>query len=178
MKNKNNWPKFILGWAICFIIRLAPFRPPNVEPVLATTMPFSKGFGPEAGFLFGFLSIVLFDLMTQKIGVWTLVTAVIYGLLGLASYFYFQKRKSNSLNYLKFGILGTIAYDALTGLTIGPLVFKMPFMVALVGQIPFTVNHLLGNIFLSALLSPGLYRWVVENEKLSLAILKQKIAGA
>ena len=97
MKDKNNWPKFILGWVICFIIRLAPFRPPNVEPVLATTMPFSKGFGPEAGFLFGFLSIVLFDLMTQKIGVWTLVTAVIYGLLGLASYFYFQKRKRKGL---------------------------------------------------------------------------------
>lgn len=178
MKNKNNWPKFILGWITCFIIRLAPFRPPNVEPILATTMPFSKKYGPEAGFLFGFLSIVLFDLITLKIGIWTLVTAVLYGLLGLASYFYFQKRKSSPVNYLKFGIFGTIAYDALTGLTIGPLVFKMPFWVALTGQIPFTLYHLAGNILFSLVLSPVLYRWVIENEKFSLSFIWQKLAKA
>lgn len=175
MKNKNNWPKFVLGWITCFVIRLAPFRPPNVEPVLATTMPFSKKYGPEASFLFGFLSIVLFDLFTQKVGVWTLVTAVVYGLLGLGSYFYFRKRKSNSFNYLKYAIFGTIAYDALTGLTIGPLVFKMPFMVALVGQIPFTVNHLLGNIVFSIILSPAIYKWVVENKNLATDVILAKL---
>lgn len=176
MKNKNNWLKFIVGWFTCFAIRIIPFRPPNVEPVLATTMPFSKKYGPEASFLFGFLSIVLFDLFTQKIGVWTMVTAVTYGLLGLGSYFYFRKRKSNSLNYLKYAIFGTIAYDALTGLTIGPLVFKMPFMVALVGQIPFTVNHLLGNIVLSIILSPALYKWVIDNQNLSIDIIWARLA--
>ena len=175
---KKDWLKFLIGWLSCFAIRLVPFRPPNVEPVLATTMPFSKKYGPEASFFFGFLSIVLFDLATQKVGVWTIVTAVTYGLLGLGSYFYFKKRKSTSLNYLKYAIFGTIAYDALTGLTIGPLVFKMPFMVALVGQIPFTINHLLGNIVLSVILSPALHRWVLTNENLAADVVWARLLKA
>ena len=39
---QKNWVKFIIGWAAVFLARLLPFRPPNVEPVLATLMPFSK----------------------------------------------------------------------------------------------------------------------------------------
>ena len=175
MTHKKDWFKFLIGWLSCFVIRLAPFRPPNVEPVLATTMPFSKKYGPEASFLFGFLSIFIFDLFTQKLGVWTLITGVVYGLLGLGSYFYFQKRKSSPLNYLKYAIVGTLAYDALTGLTIGPLIFKMPFMVALIGQIPFTINHLLGNIVLSVVLSPALYKWVVTNENLATDVLWKRL---
>lgn len=178
MSSKKDWLKFIIGWLSCFVIRLAPFRPPNVELVLATTMPFSKKYGAEASFLFGFLSIVIFDFFTQKVGVWTLVTGATYGLLGLGSYFYFKKRKSSPFNYLKYAIFGTIAYDALTGLTIGPLVFKMPFMMALVGQIPFTINHLLGNIVFSIILSPALYKWVVINENLNLDVLWERLSKA
>jgi uncharacterized membrane protein len=175
MRYQKDWLKFSLGWLVCFIIRTIPFRPPNIEPILATTMPFSKKYGWQASFLFGCLSIFIFDLFTQKVGVWTLVTGVTYGLLGLASWFYFQKRKASQINFLKFAITGTIVYDALTGLTIGPLVFKMPFMVALVGQIPFTLNHLLGNVVLSLLLSPALYRWVVENKNLADEVVFKKL---
>lgn len=175
MKHKKDWLKFIIGWLTCFFIRLTPFRPPNVEPVLATTMPFSKKYGWEASFLFAFLSIFIFDFFTQKVGVWTLVTGIVYGLLGIGSFLYFRKRKSTPINYLKYAIVGTIFYDALTGLTIGPLVFKMPFMVALVGQIPFTVNHLLGNIVFSVTLSPAIYKWVVENKNLATDVILAKL---
>lgn len=45
-------------------------------------------------------------------------------------------------------------YDILTGLTVGPLFFQQPFLQALMGQIPFTVLHLSGNVTLALILSP------------------------
>ena len=172
---KKDWLKFIIGWVVCFGLRMIPFRPPNVEPILTTTMPFSKKYGWLAGFSFGFLSLIFFDLATLKLGIWSLITATCYGFLGVGAYFFFKNRKSTSLNYLKYAVVGTIAYDALTGLTIGPLFFKMPFMIALIGQIPFTLWHLAGNVVLSVTLSPFLYRWVLENRNLDPNVIWGKL---
>ncbi|MBP9749598.1 MAG: hypothetical protein KBD21_02615 [Candidatus Pacebacteria bacterium] len=159
--------KYLIGLVIVFALRLFPFRPPNVEPVLATAMPFAKHFGAWGGFLFGSLSIVLFDAVTSGWGVWTLITALAYGVLGAGAHYFFKYRESTVRNYVVFAIFGTLFYDAVTGLTIGPLVWGQPFMVALVGQIPFTLMHLAGNTAFAALLSPVLYRWVVTNRRLT-----------
>ena len=35
----KNWVKYAIGFVVCFAIRLVPFRPPNVEPVMTATMP-------------------------------------------------------------------------------------------------------------------------------------------
>jgi hypothetical protein len=155
--------KYLLGFIIVFAIRLLPFRPPNVEPVLATAMPFAKQFGVWGGFLFGALSIVLFDAVTSGWGLWTLITALAYGVVGGGAYYYFKNRESTRGNYVKFAIMGTLFYDAVTGLTVGPLLFGQSFMVALVGQIPFTILHLAGSVTFAFFLSPLIYRWVVTN---------------
>lgn len=173
---KNNWIKFIIGWAVVFLIRLIPFRLPNVEPVLATQMPFAKRFGWFGGFLFGFLSIVLYDSVTSGIGAWTWITAGMFGLVGVLAFFFFKKKKANPKNFLLFGILGTLLYDAVTGLAMGPLLFGQTFMVALIGQIPFTLYHLGGNIVFSLVISPVVYRWVVENDALEPSSIWDKIA--
>jgi uncharacterized membrane protein len=165
---KKNWLKFILGFITCLFIRLIPFRPPNIEPILATQMPFSKAYGAYAGFLFAFFSIVLFDLITQKLGIWTLLTAVAYGVLGLWAAFYFKNRKGGALDYALFAIYGTLFFDAVTGLSIGPLFFGQSFTEAFVGQIPFTAMHLLGNISFALTLSPIIHRYVIENSKLEI----------
>lgn len=171
-----GWLKLIIGWSLVFLFRLIPFRPPNVEPLLATLMPFSKRFGPVGSFFFGFLGIALFDAVTSGWGVWTLVTAVCYGALGAAAYYFFKNRAASVGNFLRFGIVGTIAYDAATGLTIGPLFAGQPFLVALTGQIPFTLLHLAGTIVFATFLSPALYRWVVQNERFELALFKARAA--
>lgn len=158
--------KYLIGFAVVFAVRLLPFRPPNLEPVLATAMPFAKQFGAWGGFLFGSLSIVLYDAVTSGWGVWTFATALAYGALGAGAHFFFRTRESTARNYVVFAIIGTLFYDAATGLTVGPLVWHQPFMVALVGQIPFTLMHLAGNVTLAAVLSPALYRWVVSNPRL------------
>ncbi|PCI29759.1 hypothetical protein COB55_01640 [Candidatus Wolfebacteria bacterium] len=172
---KTGGVKFILGWILVLLIRLLPFRPPNFEPMLATIMPYSKKYGMLPTFLFGFIGIVLFDIITGRVGMWTLITGVSYGALGIGAYLFFKKRKSSVTNYLTFGIVGTILYDAVTGLSIGPLFYNQPFMSALAGQIPFTLMHLLGTVIFSLAISPAVYKWVVSNNTLEIPFLWKKI---
>jgi len=180
MKNnfKNSWIKFIVGMVVVFGIRLIPFRVPNIEPLTATQMPFAKKFGPFFGFFFGFLSIVLFDTVTSGIGMWTWVTAAAFGFLGIGAAAFFKNRSATRKNFLIYGVLSTIAYDAVTGLSIGPLFWGQPFAEALFGQIPFTLYHLAGNIVFSLLVSPLMYRWVVENNAFEPVFLFRKLGLA
>lgn len=162
----KNWFKLALGFVVCLLIRLIPFRPPNIEPIMATVMPFGRAYGKTAGFLFAFASIVLFDCMVGKVGVWTLITGVAYGLVGFGAALYFKNKKSTAWNYTKYAIISTILFDAVTGFSIGPIFFGQSFMAAVIGQIPFTALHLLGNVSFAIVLSPALYTFVIENKKL------------
>jgi len=167
----NAGLKYLIGWTAVFLFRLIPFRPPNFEPMLATVMPFSKRFGVAGSFLFGFLGIVLYDAITSGWGSWTWATALCYGLLGVAAHYYFRNRDASVKNFLVFGIPATILYDAVT-MFIAPIFNGQPLAVALVGQIPFTLMHVLGTAVFATLLSPALYRWVVQNESFEFARLK------
>lgn len=176
MKNKKNWLKLTIGFVACIVFRLIPFRPPNIEPILVTVMPFGKAYGKITGFLFACMSIIVYDTITGMVGLWTIVTAFAYGTIGVWAAVYFKNRKNNSWNYAKFAIIGTLVFDAITGLSVGPLFFHQSFMTALVGQIPFTALHLIGNVGFAAILSPALYRFVIQNETLELefSLLKSK----
>ena len=164
MQKITDWTKIILGFGICLIFRLIPVRLPNIEPVLATQMPFAKVYGNSVAFMFGFMSIVLFDILTFRVGIWTLVTATAYGTLGVWSVFFFKKREMKRINYAKFAILGTIFFDAVTGLTIGPLFFNQTFVQACIGQIPFTILHLIGNVTFALTVSPLVYTYISTNK--------------
>jgi uncharacterized membrane protein YuzA (DUF378 family) len=161
----KNYFKFFATMLLCLLVRLIPFRTPNVEPILATTMPIGRVYGAFFGFSFAVLSILLYDLLTHTIGMQTIFTAGAYGLLGLASAYYFKKKKDSVWNYVRFAIVGTLFFDAATGLTVGPIFFHQSFIGSLVGQIPFTALHLLGNVTLVALLSPGIYNFLIRKRK-------------
>jgi uncharacterized membrane protein len=164
-KYQKNWVKFILGFVFCMLVRLIPFRPPNVEPILATQMPFSKAYGSFAGFLFAFFSIIFFDLITGHYGIWSFLTAGTYGVLGFWAFYFFKKREPTHYDYVLFAIIGTLFFDCVTGLSIGPLFFHQSFTEALVGQIPFTLWHLAGNTAFAFILSPAIYQFIIKNEK-------------
>lgn len=132
---------------------------------MAAAMPFSRAYGKVAGFSFAFGSMVLFDLIVGKVGVWTFITSIVYGLVGLGAAYYFKNKKNTAWNYVKFAIISTIFFDAVTGFTIGPIFFGQPFVAAVIGQIPFTALHLLGNVSFALVLSPALYTFVIENKK-------------
>lgn len=162
---KSNWFVYTVGFLVCFLVRLTPFRAPNIEPILSAQMPFSRAYGAMAGFFFGFASIVLFDLVTNHVGIWTVVTAFAYGFLGVGATLYFKNKGNSAKSYVSFAIVATLAYDAITGLTVGPLFFHQSFSVALAGQIPFTILHLVGNISFAYFISPALYRLIEQYQK-------------
>ena len=164
--SQKNYFKFSLVLVLCFLARLIPFRVPNVEPIMAGVMPVSRIYGAFTGFLFGALSILFYDLATHTLGVQTFFTAGAYGVVGLCSFYYFQKQKKDSKwSYVKFAVVGTLFYDAVTVLTVGPLFFHQSLLVSLVGQIPFTALHLAGNIIFALLLSPAIYKYLIKKKK-------------
>ena len=168
---KKNWLKTTIMFLSVLIFRLLPFRAPNVEPIMAVIMPFSKLYGALMSFIFGVLSIVVYDSMTSGLGVWTFVTAIIYGFVGVGAFWYFKNRYGWK-SYASYAIIATIIYDAVTGLTLGPLFFGQSFATALVGQIPFTALHLLGNVSFAIVLSPAIERWLVKEEKRVVSVEK------
>lgn len=158
-------PKFLIGLFLSLLIRLVPFRAPNIEPILATAMPFGKYFGPFASFSFAVLSILIYDLVTNTLGVHTFFTASSYGLIGFWAGHYFKQKEGRPLEYVRFAIYSTLVFDVLTGLTIGPLFYNQSFLSALSGQIPFTILHLLGNMTLAFILSPAIYKMLYKKKK-------------
>lgn len=177
--NQKNYLIYVLGFIFCLLVRLVPFRAPNIEPILATQMPFSRFYGKIAGFSFGFLSIIAYDILTSTLGMWTIFTATTYGVLGLWAVQYFKNKNNNRFVYVKFALMSTIFFDIVTGLSVGPLFFHQSFSVALTGQIPFTILHLLGNSLFAFILSPVIYNFLIKKkleEKYTINILAdQKI---
>ncbi|MFA6338592.1 MAG: hypothetical protein WCW87_00830 [Candidatus Paceibacterota bacterium] len=167
--------KIIIGWIVVFVIRLMPFRPPNVEPVMTTMMPFAKRYGYLVGFSFAFLSIAIFDLFTGKLGQWTLITGITYGLLGISAAWFLPKGKNSIKSFVIFALFSTIIYDAITGLSIGPIFFGQSLSEAFWGQIPFTLWHLAGNIAFAVTLSPAIEYWIIKNPNLEVKLIHKTI---
>ena len=164
-KQAKNYFKLFAGVVLCLLVRLIPFRAPNIEPVFASTMPFSKAYGAWAGFSFAVSSVLLYDFVTKTAGMQTFFTVFAYGLIGLWSAWYFKSREANILNFAKFAIMGTLVYDALTGLSVGPIFFHQSFLSSLSGQIPFTLLHLSGNLIFALTLSPAIYHFLGKEKK-------------
>ncbi|MDD3663532.1 MAG: hypothetical protein PHT84_06810 [Candidatus Pacebacteria bacterium] len=163
MENQKSWSKSIFIFIAILLVRFIPFRAPNVEPIMASIMPFGKKYGALFAFSFAFLSILIFDSFTSGVGVWTLITALAYGFIGYGAKFYFKNR-SGRKNYAIYAIIATIFYDVVTGLTIGPIFFGQSFMISLVGQIPFTAFHLISNVLFAIVLSPVIEKWLVTKK--------------
>ena len=162
---KKNYLKVVLVFTLCLLARLIPFRMPNIEPILAATMPVGRAHGAFISFSFAVFSILLYDLITSTLGVQTLFTALAYGIIALWSLSYLKKREGTALDYARFAIMGTLVYDALTGLTVGPLFFHQSFIGSLLGQIPFTAFHLIGNVTFALILSPAIYNFMIKKKE-------------
>ncbi len=120
--------------------------------------PFLKG---RYAFFAGALCYSLVDILpavllgAQSIGLWTLTGALSWGIVAVL--FARQKPDGSPFTFAKLGIGGTLLFDALTGPVASTFVWGMPFSDALLGQIPFTVKHLLGIAAVSLILAPLLF---------------------
>ncbi len=157
----------------CLLFRLLPLRAPNVEPIMASVMPLGRKYGVLTGFLFSFLSIVIYDLFTH-FGAWTWTVGITYGVIGALSSFYFKKFKSSTFNFAVFAFFATIIFDLITGVLFAPM-FGQSMWSAFILQIPFTALHLAGNIGFAITLSPLINKWLASSEFFSLKYFKQKL---
>ena len=166
----QGWVKILLVWSVNLALWFLPFRPPNVEPLLASVIPVGKNYGFFAGLLFCFFSILFHDAITASVGVWTWIVGVIYALLGAGTVLLARFKNRYVANAI-YALVATLIFDAITGLAIGPIFFGQPFREALIGQIPFTINHVIGNVILAVALSPVLESLIIKNPKLESDVL-------
>ncbi|MFH1200635.1 MAG: hypothetical protein V1708_06215 [Candidatus Micrarchaeota archaeon] len=161
--------KFFIGLAGTILFRVIPLPAPNIEPIMATTLPFSKRMGALAGMAFAFVALVSWDFISGRVGMWTIYTGVAYAVVGFAAGKFFATRKLGLKNRLGFAAGATIFYDAATALVFG-WQFGQPLAVTIAGQVPFTLYHLAGNLAAVAVLTPLIDAFIVENKALDAAL--------
>ena len=163
----DGLPKYILGFIGTLIFRLlSPFMGLwNVSPLMATELAGAKAYGPWVGGLYGALSIWLLDVLVGRTGSWTAITAITYGAVGVWGAYFFKNREASARNFIIASVVGALFFDLVTGVLMGPLLYGQPWLEAIVGQIPFTLRHLVGNIFFAVVLAPWFYRQIMTNPK-------------
>lgn len=155
----------VIGFVSAMLYRFIPFRPPNIEPLMSVMMPFSKKASKIELFTFAFSSILVYDFFTAGIGMYTYSAGICYGILGIWSSSYFENRKFTLKNYVFCSSIGIILYDAATGIILGPLMVGSSYYLAFVGQIPFTVLHLMGGTLFALTVSPFLGKILAKSEQ-------------
>jgi energy-coupling factor transport system substrate-specific component len=121
--------------------------PPNIELLMPFVLATGLMLGPLAGLANGLLSRALYDLFIAQPGPWTPGMAASYGLVGLAAGLiplFAGRRAFSRIELVGFTVALTILYDLLSLLAFIPM-FGVPTMVTLGLQVPFTINHVLGN---------------------------------
>ncbi len=143
----------------------------NISPLMATELAGAKAYGPWLGGLYGALSIALVDLIMGKIGTWTIITSLTYGAVGVFGAYFLKNKNASARNFIVASIIGTLFFDFITGILMGPLMWDMTWNAAFFGQIPFTLRHLLGNVFFAAVLAPWFCRKIMTNPNLEFSRL-------
>lgn len=165
LRSLDGGLKYAAGFIGTLVFRLlSPFFGFwNVSPLMATELAGAKAYGPFVGFLYGSLSIALVDIMMGKAGTWTIITSLTYGAVGVFGAYYLKNKTASTKNFIVASIIGTLFFDLVTGVFMGPLMFGQPWIEAIVGQIPFTLRHLAGNIGFAIILAPWFYRKIMTN---------------
>ncbi len=163
--------KYAISSILCNLVRLVRFFPNN-DPIMAFMLPFSRQGKWFSSAVFVFATMFLFDFFTSGIGIWTWVTSITYAVLGLGAHFYFKRKaKTGLLDYLGAGIGATLVFDFITGVLFGPTLFGVPIWLAFLGQIPFTLMHILSVSLYIVVLTPVLDKNILQNNALEDASL-------
>ncbi len=176
-EQRSNRFRMVIAIVVANLIRLLRVIPDN-DPIMSMAMPFSRRSAAITSFLFPFITMASFDIVTNEVGPWTAVTAVTYGCIGLAFHFALRGRRGMGLiPYLGYGAVGVLAFDGITGVLMQPLMFGGTFYAALVGQIPFTAMHLLTSSIFILVVTPLLDREVLLNMRLDDTRIRNFLMG-
>jgi len=134
---------------------------------MAMMLPYSKNEKWYKAVIFPVITMISFDLITGYTGIWTIVTASTYGVLGAFFCVYYKRKKLVSLKtYVGSGIFGVLVFDFVTGVLATPLMFGMSFEQAFLGQIPFTLVHLVTVTAFILVITPILDKHILSNKNL------------
>jgi len=122
--------------------------------------------------LFAFAAMVFFDIITMKLGPWTLVTSVTYAALALFFAFCFKRlKKVHFRHFIGLSAVGVILFDIITGPIMSTLMFNQPLWFSIIGQIPFTLFHLVSAVsytfFLVPVLDPDIREELAKSKAFS-----------
>jgi len=137
-------------------------------------LPFFRG---RYAFIVGAIGFSLIDIFAGKVGMWTLSCALVWGLVS----FIFAKHQPNGtfLNFAKMSVFSVLVFDILTGIVFSAIFWGMPLTDAAIGQIPFTIKHLLGITAIALICAPLLFPAIAKQiNKLELFVLKPQAARA
>ncbi len=152
----NNSLKYISFWLsnamFCVLAKFCFNWPGNFNLIFGLQLFLAQYFGPMALGTWTAFNIFSYDLLTESLGFWSVVTSSSYFLVSLLTKFFINSHKLklikhqnySFINFLKFTLLITIFYDLVTAST-GPLFFNQGWCTMLVGQVPFTVVHVISN---------------------------------
>ena len=148
--------KFLGSLAFCNLYRILRIFPNN-DPIMGCALPLSRKGKWWHSVLFAMIAMVSFDLITARVGIWTIGTALTYGLVAALAWKYFKAKKSVGLKtYAKTSVGGVLLFDFLTGPVMSSFAFRIPFAAAFIGQIPFTMMHLASATALTLVIVPVL----------------------
>ncbi len=154
--------KFTAAFLFSILVRLIPFRPANVEPLMGTLMPFGSKFNVFSNVALTMGSMLIYDKLTA-FGSWSWETAITYGIVAAAASLYFKRFTPSRTHYAGFAVVATLFYDFVTGPLLPSLLHNGNFTTLAVAQIPFTISHLCGNVIVAVVLSPIIQKYIVEN---------------
>jgi hypothetical protein len=170
MRTKHYTLKLAIAYVVSFGLRLLPLRPANVEPIMATFLPFSHRVNGLVNALLTSASMVLYDALTFGIGSWTWTTAITYGAIAWAASLYFGRITPNRIHYVGFSLVATLLFDLITGPIAISLLTGSKFWLVTMAQVPFTISHLVSNALLAAIVVPWLAKVLVDNPALAIQV--------
>ncbi|VVC02670.1 ECF-type riboflavin transporter, S component [Candidatus Burarchaeum australiense] len=131
--------------------------PPNIELLMPFVLASGLMLGPAAGFASGLLMRALYDFFIAWPGPWTTAPAFSYGVVGLLAglvpLLAHGRRTFSRIEITAMAVAFTLVYDFLTLLAFSAM-FGLPLLLALGPQVPFTINHVLGNALFAFAFTP------------------------
>jgi hypothetical protein len=151
--NVKETKSFLTQVVLANVLRL--FRVfPNNDPVMGFMLPQTRKSAWKAA-LFAFTTMVIFDIITMKVGVWTLVTALTYAALAVGFSLFFKKIKTTKItHYLSASVIGILLFDLITGPIMSSVMFSQSLLITTLGQIPFTFYHLISGVTWVVIIAP------------------------
>jgi hypothetical protein len=154
--------KSLLLWVLCLGVRLAPWRPANVEPILACLLPLSRRAHLWVSLVFPASLLLAQDVVQGALGIWTPWTMLAYSLCGLAAWAVRSSVRQHWFMDAALGAALALTFDVLT-LPMGPLLWGQSWVETVVGQVPFSLRHALGAAVSCGLTSTVLQRWLAAD---------------